>query len=356
MTHSLHSLSARALTLLASTTLVMGVVAAVSEPAGAAVADPEPITTGLAGPLQLDVGAHGEIYVGQSFAGILTKVNRNGKVVVLRTEPVSVTGVASRGKAVAYTVRGDDPAKPLAKLKLRRPNGKVRVVADLARYEAKNNPDQLNRYGFRGLSAACLAQLPEDFQPYTGQVDSNPYALLNTKGGWYVADAGANTILKVTRKGKVSTHFVFRPQKTVVSAEQAEAFGLPACVAGKTFAFEPVPTDAEYNFQGDLLVSLLPGGPEDASLGARGAIIRVAGDGEFTNLAHGFLGATNLAVGPNGKIYVAELFGNRISMYRNGKITHVADVPSPAGLEFSNGKLIASTDVFGAGNLVRITP
>jgi len=107
---------------------------------------------------------------------------------------------------------------------------------------------------------------------------------------------------------------------------------------------------------GALIVSLLPGGPEDASLGARGAVIRLAGDGEFANLAQGFLGATNVALAPGGRIYVAELFGNRISLLRNGVITPVADVPSPAGLEYADGMLYASIDVFGNGSIVTITP
>ena len=49
----------------------------------------------------------------------------------------------------------------------------------------------------------------------------------------------------------------------------------PACVVGEEYAFEPVPTDVEFGPDGWLYVSSLPGGPEDASLGARGAVFRV---------------------------------------------------------------------------------
>lgn len=318
--------------------------------------EPKVVASGLAGPLQLDVGHRGQIYTGQSFAGLLTRIGRNGNQVTLTSEPASVSGVASRRWSVAYTVRGDDPANPLAQLKLRRANGQIRIVADLAAYEAAHNPDAGNRYGFRGLSADCLAQLPPDFQPYTGQVDSNPYALLNVPGGWLVADAGANAILKVTKRGRVSTFFVFRPQKATVSAEVAASFGLPDCVAGKTFAFEPVPTDIEQNAGGYFFSTLLPGGPEDASLGARGALIRFDADGEFSNLASGFLGATNLAIGRGGRIYVAELFGNQISMFRHGTVTPVRSLPSPAGVEYSRGRLVVSTDVFGDGTIVSFAP
>jgi hypothetical protein len=321
--------------------------------------EPEPIATGLAGPLQLDVGHRGQIYVGQSFAGLLSRIGAGGNVVNLTSETASVEGVASRRWAVAYTTRaGDNPSNLVSELKLRKPDGTVRTIADLAAYEAAHNPDQLQRYGFRNLDAECLAQLPPDLPlaPYTGQIDSHAYALAKTKGGWFVADAGANAILKVTRSGKVSTYFVFRPQKAVVTAEAAAGLGLPDCTVGATFAFEAVPTDVEVNAQGFLIVSLLPGGPEDATLGARGSLVRIGGDGEYSNLATGFLGATNLAIAPHGRIYVSEIFGNQISVYHQGSVTPVLSVPSPAGLEYHRGALIASTDVFGAGNIVSIRP
>ena len=173
-------------------------------------------------------------------------------------------------------------------------------------------------------------------------------------GGWYVADAAGNDILKVSKSGKISTYFVLRPQKIVVTADVAAGVGLPDCTIGKTYAFEPVPTDVEVKSNGSLIVSMLPGGPEDACLGARGAVIRVAGDGEFANLASGFLGATNVAIGKGGRIYVAELFANRVSVLRDGVISTVADLPSPAGVEYANGTLYVSTDVFGNGSVVTI--
>jgi hypothetical protein len=251
---------------------------------------------------------------------------------------------------VAFTgSNGTETTPPtVTYLAVRTANGKVRQVADLLAYEKKHNPDQGNTYGFRNLSKSCAAQLPPDagLLPYNGIIDSHPYALANAPdGGWYVADAAANAILHVSKSGKISTYFVFRPQKSVVSAAAAEANGLPPCVAGKTFAFEPVPTDVEVKANGALIVSLLPGGPEDASLGARGSVVRVAGDGEFANLATGFLSATNVAIGKGGRIYVAELFGNRISVLRDGVISTVAEVPLPGSIEYANGKLYASINV-----------
>lgn len=337
------------------------------QPAG----DPVQVASGLAGPLQLDVTSHGKILVGQSFASLLSVVGKDGTVTDLTHDPVSVEGVAAGRRSVAYTTRTGLGVEPLvAELKVWHPDGTTDTVADIAAWEAANNPDAVNEYGFQGLDASCLAQVPAEFQPYSGQVDAHPYALLPTRGGWYVADAGVNAILKVTYDGDVSTVYVFKPQSVAVSAEVAAAFGLPDCVAGATFAFEPVPTDVEYDGRGNLVASLLPGGPEDASLGARGSVVRIKlhghhdhrakghglgwGRGHASTVASGFLGATNVAVDGHGRIYVAELFGNQISVIRRGGVSPLVSVPSPAGLEYHRGSLVASTDVFAAGNIVRI--
>ncbi len=341
---------------------VGAVLLALPSSATAASAPSDPIAQGLVGPLQLDVGSHGQVYAAQDFIGTLTKIRRNGTTKTLVSEPNEVAGVASRGYTVAFTTTngGEDTPTTAAYLKVRRPNGHVRILADLFKFEARHNPDASSVYGFRHLSKKCtdaLAPLADEIGPptYTGLIDSHPYALANAPGGgWYVADAAGNDILKVSPHGHISVAFVLRPQKVVVSAAAAAGQGLPDCTIGKTYAFEPVPTDVEVLPNGSLIVSMLPGGPEDASLGARGGVIRIAGDGEFSNLATGFLGATNVAIGKGGRIYVAELFGNRISVLRNGVISKVADLPSPAGVEYSHGKLYVSTDVFGNGSIVKI--
>ncbi len=341
--------------------LPLGAVLSIAAPAPARTPS-DPVISGLAGALQFAPSSNGSVYVAQSFAGLLTKVRPNGTTSNL-VAGEAVSGVDARGYEVVFTTGdGAGPAPEL--LKRRFPNGTVRTVADLGAFEAAHNPDQGNRYGFRRLSDECVDELastvaPEQLEallPYTGQVDSNPYAVTYAPdGGWYVADAGANAILKVTNNGKVEVLHVPRPQKIVVSAEAAQAQGLPDCVVGLPFAFEPVPTDVEMNSAGFVIASLLPGGPEDASLGARGAVIRVAPwDNEWSPLATGFLGATNVAIGPGGRIYVAELFGNRVSMLHHGAITTVAQVPNPAAVEYAHGHLYASIDAFGDGQIVTL--
>ena len=104
---------------------------------------------------------------------------------------------------------------------------------------------------------------------------------------------------------------------------------------------EPVPTDVELGNDGWLYVTTLPGGPEDPSLGARGAVYRVnPTTGEVQLYASGFAGATGLAVAPNGTVFVAELFGNQVSVItKRGEVSTFADLPSPAGIEWQSGRL-----------------
>jgi hypothetical protein len=337
----------------AAVTLALGV----ATPSWGTASPPSPqtLTNGLVSPLQIDVGHRGQVYTGQVFAGLLTKVRPDGSVKVLTAEQGSVSGVAAKGYNVAYTMQGGTQRNPTALLRWRQSNGKTRTVADLGAYEASRNPDAANTYGFLDLGPTCAAKVPPEIggEPYTGTIDSNPYALANAPGGgWYVADSGANAILKVSSRGSVRTVAVLPPQPITLTAQMAQSIGLPPCTVGATYAFEPVPTDVEVNRWGGLIVSLLPGGPEDASLGARGSVVRVTTSGAVRRIAGGFLGATNVALDGHGRIYVAELFANRISVLRNGVVRPFADIASPASVEIARGRLYASTDVFGDGSIV----
>ncbi|CUR55554.1 conserved exported hypothetical protein [metagenome] len=333
-----------------------------SAPASPVVSDP--IVSGLLAPLQFDLGHHGKIYVAQSFSGTLTRVNRDGTTVDLLTEPMGIDAVASGRRGVAYSTTDFTEGARSSLLKLRKHDGTVRTVADLWPYEVAHNPDARNTYGFLDLSEECAAEVdalpppaegpPVTGEPYTGIEDSHPYALANDgHGGWYVADAGINAIMHVGKWGRISTVAVLPPQPVEVTAEAAATLGMPECTVGSTYAFEPVPTDVEVARNGKLVVSLLPGGPEDPSLGARGSVYRIT-PGHARHWKHskvrlvagGFLGATNVALGHRGRIYVAELFGAKVSVIKHGRVSTLAELPNPAGVEYRHGKVYVSYDVF----------
>ena len=302
------------------------------------------LVDGLDAPaLGLAVGSRKTVYVSQTFAGILTKVDRNGtRTDVASPEPDGITGVdvGSRNR-VTYLTGGW--------VKRLKPNGETKTLnsISLGDYEAANNPDLGNGHAYQGLDSNCIplvaAAIPDDpgkGHEYPGQVDSNPYAVpVLPHGGVVVADAGANALVRVSRDGAVSTIAVLPPRPLEVDASMV-AGGLPPCSLGKTYNFEPVPTDVEVGPDGMLYVSSLPGGPEDSSFGARGGVFRVnPWNGHVKEIATGFLGAVDLAVDDDGTVYVAELFGNAITKVGHHGNQKVADVDSPGAVELANGKL-----------------
>jgi len=323
-----------------------------------------PIADGFAGPLQIAVGATGRVYVAQDFAGVLSQIGKNGAVSDLVSAPgTEIAGVAALGNGTVFytTAIGATEESPPTSTLLRRvlPNGHVSTLADLRSYEQTVNPDHINTYGLVGASPACAAQWPDEAGPvsYTGILDSHPYSVALAPGGAYVAEAAGNDILRVTPNGRISTVAVLPPQPMVITAEAAAVNGLPDCTIGLTYNFEPVPTDVEVGPNGTLYVSLLPGGPEDPSLGARGSVYTVnPRTGATHKIAGGFAGATNLALGPGGTIYVSELFADRIAVVRGGTTVDTIALSQPGAVEYARGKLYASTDVFGNGAVVTITP
>ena len=322
-----------------------------------------PLAEGLVAPLQIDVSG-GSVYVSQAFAGIITRIDRDGSRHDLVQEQGAVGGLAAGDDgSVTYAFIGGDEKAPVSQLKHMMPNGDTEVVADLWEYERTMNPDGRKRYGFSGLSDDCAAQLPP-FLPgknggYKGILESNPYSIAEAPGGgWYVADAAANAVLKVSPGGEVSTVYVSRPQPLKVTAEVAAGIGLPECTVGETYRFESVPTDVEVSGKGRLFISLLPGGPEGPELGARGKVVRFNPEtgGDKTILTK-LAGATNVALAPR-RIYATETFGGQIvkANRRTGEVLRTYQANSPAAVEYRNGKLYVTKGVFGNGRLVVMRP
>jgi hypothetical protein len=341
--------------------LALGAGSAAARDHSKAPALSPPIAQGLAGPLQLAVGEHGTVYVSQAFAGLLTKVGRDGTRTDIASNPGGeIAGVdLGRHHELFYTASSSTPDGVVTTTGLYRLRGGTSsLVRDILAYETANNVDQINAYGFDTITPECAALWPVDVAgpaQYTGGVESHPYSVAVSGRHHYVADAAANAIFDISSNGDIRTVAVLPPQPIVVTAEIAAAQHLPDCVAGLTYNFEPVPTDVEVGRHGTLFVTTLPGGPEDPSLGARGSVYRINPEsGKTTRIATGLLGATNLAIGPNGGIYVSELFANRVSRIAHGAPAPLIDVASPAGLEYANGRLYVGYDVFANGSVATI--
>lgn len=319
---------------------------------------PEVLSTAVAAPFNLEVSGR-RVLVADGGLNLVGSVKRDGSLAPVVASAPGTSGVAAAHGRIAYTTTvGGPPTGPITAsgLTIVGPGGRT-TSADTLAYETAKNPDAGVHYGVTNPSA-CVRDafegigLPVD---YTGAIDSHAYSVAAYGHDWIVADAGANALLRVSRSGRISTVAVLPAQPATITAQAAAAFGLPDCVVGVTYAFESVPTDVEVGPDGQLYVTTLPGGPEDASLGARGSVYRVDPRSGRTKLvATGLLGATNLALS-RGRIYVTEFFAGRVSVIRNGKVGEFLYLPGAVSIEAGpGGSLYAGTGLAGPPSVVRI--
>jgi hypothetical protein len=317
------------------------------------------VASGFVGPLGLAIGTDGTIYVAESFAGQLTSFTEADPDdrTTLASAQGPIWGVDAKGKGTTVYVSGAD-----ATLNRVTPSGRSTTLASLGAYEAANNPDAGQTYGFLDLDDECRAQLPEEVRdPYTGIVDSNPYAVAIDGGSYLVADAAGNTLIRVGANGRMSTVAVFPPVPQVITQEFVDElaadpefpFVLPQCVVGATYTGEFVPTDIEIGPDGHYYITSLPGIPEAPGAGSVWRVHRSSG--ALTMIADGFSGSVDLAVAADGTIYVAELFGGRISMVSGGTVSTLAEVPAPGAVEVGRDGTVYATDL-AFGTVLAITP
>lgn len=150
--------------------------------------------------------------------------------------------------------------------------GRVRPVADIARFEAVNNP-----------------------VPVTS--DSNPYGVVALSGHSVVADAGANALFLVHPDGRVSTLAMFEA-RYVPAPPQLQ---LPP---GATIPMDAVPTSVVKGPDGALYAGQLTGFPFPVG----GANVYRVGPGGGTPIvfAGGFTNIISLAFDAAGTLYVLE--------------------------------------------------
>jgi hypothetical protein len=337
----------RSLALVSAVALTAGMGIGGASAAPGSGGAPQILANGIPTPLSVAVAGDGTAYVTGNFAGLLFKVPQGGSPEVIHSatqEGAEIGGVSVQGARVVFVQSG-------ATHKVWQINGgaDAEPIANVGRYEKQNNPDKKRTYGFLGLSDACKSRLPkgQHLKPYSGIVESHPYATEQVGNTVYVADAAANDILSIAPGGTISTVAVLPRTKVNITKARAEAFGLPGCVVGHKFALESVPTDVEMGPDGWLYVSSLPGGPEDGTLGAQGRVYKVnPASGRVVKVAGGLVSAVNVAVAEDGDVYVSQLFAGSIVRIPAGTSRKVpfAQVSMPAGLEYTTDGLYATID------------
>jgi hypothetical protein len=255
---------------------------------------------GLPGPVfGISTAPNGDILVADASTGVYPI--RNGTVGKAKALP-GVTDVSpiGGGSLWATTGAGDDPQQNTGQGLHRVSNGKNRLIADLFEFEATVNPD---------------AVLGHDAP------DSNPFDVQALGGGAaLVADAGGNDLLRVDNQGHIAVLAVFPDElvPTTNFADLVEMFGCPfgppeACELPPAMPAEAVPTSIAVGPDGWYYVGELKGFPGPAgesriwkvSPNANGDVCPnpdcvLVFDGGFTSII-------DLAFGPDGDLYVAEL-------------------------------------------------
>ena len=187
--------------------------------------------------------------------------------------------------------------------------GKVRMVADLAKFERDNDPDAFE--GIQWKDQEC-----ENYGGFTAGPQNNPYKLTAFDGETVlVADAAGNTVLQATTNGEIDWKAILTPP--VQDGEYLVLFnrnGLDCYV-------QPVPTsvalDDNYVYVGELtgeVANGLPTGlsrvwkfPADAS---NLVCSELEGSDNCHLLIDGLTSVIDVEIGPDGLLYVVEFDAN----------------------------------------------
>jgi sugar lactone lactonase YvrE len=318
------------------------------------------VASGLEGPFGLGAGL-GRLYVAESGDGQITRIDpKTGRTAVVARGLPSPAGVDKVGRSLAIVTGGaEDPnTKGDATLFVQGPHGRRHKLANLEKYELRHNPDGQTQFD------------PESGEPLDAL--SNPFAVLGRRGPGFVfvADAGANAVLSVTRSGKVSTFFV--PPLVTTGACQDAPNNHPNDPKG----CDPVPTGLAYGPRNRLYVSTL-----SAEVEGEGRVYVLNGrTGKVVDVIGGFTAPTGVAVSRDGTVYVSELLHNAppgepppgfdpstvgriVRVAPNGSRTYAA-VTMPVGLTWHQGNLYSTAwSVAGlflgipdAGQVVKVRP
>jgi streptogramin lyase len=179
-----------------------------------------------------------------------------------------------------------------------------------------NTPSVVKIAGGQATEVANTWPLESSQNPDGQIVGSHPYGLTaGPDGKLWVADAGANTLLKVDpATGTVE----------VVAAFDGLPGPLPNPARGDAMESDPVPTAVAFDQAGNAYVSFLPGFP---FLPGSAKVVKVTSDGQVSDYATGLTMVTDLRTGPDGNMYAASLgeFGQQGPVPNSGAIIRIKE-------------------------------
>jgi len=269
---------------------VIGVAAVLfAGPAAASAANAAAADLGIL--FGLTTAPGGSLLVADATQGIV-EIDGKGNRTLFAPLP-NATDVSTVGAGSAYALTGGGPPRTGAASLYRISKGHVSLVADLAAFEAAENP-------------------------HPAVIESNPFdvEVLNG-GGVLVADAAGNDVLYVDNRGRIDWVAVL-PEELVSTANVKALFGCPAgppdiCGLADMIPAEPVATSVAIGPDGAAYVGELKGFP--APVG-ESRIWRIAPGTLHADcatsdacevVADGFTSIVDLSFGPDGTLYVTEL-------------------------------------------------
>jgi hypothetical protein len=267
--------------------VLLAVLAVLAVPVAAAA------VAGFNGPLfGLTTLRNGDLAVADASTGI---IRIRDDVVHSTIALPGVTDVSPFGSGLwATTGAGDSPNEDTGQALYRIKGGQPQLVANLFEAETRLNPDGNDPF------------------------DSNPFDVHALSGHTaLVADAGANALLRANKLGSVRVVASF-PDSVVSTANIKELAGCPD--SGADFCFLPdampaqaTPTSVAVGADGSMYVGELRGfpGPTGESsvwrIAPGTSRARCGSSPACAKVLEGFTSIIDLAFGPDGKLYVAEL-------------------------------------------------
>jgi hypothetical protein len=308
--------------------------------------DGEIYAEGINGPQGLYVDAEGNVYVVDGGLGgdqvitavspetgepieasfglssQITKISPDGTTEVVATLPSVLLGQEASGAARVTDIdgtlyatvgawqeaMGEEVSAPLFAQIVRIEEGQGVALADAWAFEAANNPDA------------------------SGNLEAHPYGIATGPDGMlYVADAGANSLLRIDpASGEIELVASFEPLPGV----------FPNPFINNELLTDAVPTAVAFGQDGTIYVSFLSGAP---FVPGSAKIVTVAEDGTVSDYATGLTMVTDLKVAPDGLVYATQfgLFTETGPVFNSGSVVRILEDGTPEvvvdGLPFVTG-------------------
>jgi hypothetical protein len=207
-------------------------------------------------------------------------------------------------------------------------------------------------------TVADIAGYEGSANPGGGDPDSNPNSVVAAAGGQAVVDAGGNSLVWVSAKGKVSTLATFAPRMV----DAPPFLGLPP---GTQIPMESVPTAVVRGPDGAYYVGELTGFPFAPG---EARVLRVVPGHQPTVVASGFTNIIDLGFDHKGHLYVLELTHNgllsgdltgaliRVKHDGSHRVVLTEGLTAPGGLALRDGAAYVSNCSVcpGQGSVLRI--